>query len=157
VFNAKEERVDRGGVDAKNNVVTMQLPDLGNGSYVVTWRVTSADSHPVSGAFTFQVGAAGDAASPRVQNIAQRLLTKEGGDRLVGAVYGTTRWLLFGGLAMLIGCAAFGVLVCAPARASRRTRRWVWAGWGATLVASVVGFLAYGPYAAGLPLGDAFQ
>src|SRR5262249_19468003 len=90
-------------------------------------------------------------------NIAQRLLTKEGGDRLVGAVYGTTRWLLFGGLAMLIGCAAFGVLVWAPARASRRTRRWVWAGWGATLVASVVGFLAYGPYAAGLPLGDAFQ
>ena len=30
---------------------------LANGTYIVTWRVMSADSHPVSGAFTFSVGA----------------------------------------------------------------------------------------------------
>ena len=32
------------------------LPHLANGAYVVTWRVISADSHPVHGAFTFIVG-----------------------------------------------------------------------------------------------------
>ena len=36
--------------------VTASLPKLDNGTYVVTWRVTSADSHPIEGAYTFQVG-----------------------------------------------------------------------------------------------------
>ncbi len=36
--------------------VEIDLPKLGNGSYVVDWRVVSADSHPVHAAFTFQVG-----------------------------------------------------------------------------------------------------
>lgn len=30
---------------------------LGTGTHIVTWRVVSADSHPVSGGFTFSVGA----------------------------------------------------------------------------------------------------
>lgn len=157
VYDSESARVDRGGVETANNVVRLRLPDLDDGSYVVTWRVTSADSHPVSGAFTFQIGAAGNATSPKVQGLAQRLLNQESGDRVVGAVYGVTRWLLFAGLALLIGGAAFGVLVWAPARASARARRWAWGGWTAALVASVAGFLAYGPYAAGLGPGDAFQ
>src|SRR5437879_2003391 len=41
VYSSNEERVDRGGVETKNNVVTMRLPALRNGSFVVTWRVTS--------------------------------------------------------------------------------------------------------------------
>jgi copper transport protein len=157
VYDSDSARLDRGGVETSNNVVKLRLPDLDDGSYVVTWRVTSADSHPVSGAFTFQVGSAGNANSPKVQNLAQRLLSQEGGDRVVGAVYGATRWLLFAGLALLIGGAAFGVLVWPPARASARTRRWVWGGWTATMVASIAGFLAYGPYAAGLGPGEAFR
>ena len=31
-------------------------PDLPNGTYVVSWRALSADSHPVSGGFVFVVG-----------------------------------------------------------------------------------------------------
>lgn len=30
---------------------------LGNGTYTVAWQAVSADSHPVSGAFTFSIGA----------------------------------------------------------------------------------------------------
>ena len=37
-------------------VVEVDLPTLANGSYVVDWRVVSADSHPVHAAYTFQVG-----------------------------------------------------------------------------------------------------
>lgn len=43
--------------------VEIPLPaDLPDGSYVVAWRVTSVDSHPISGAVLFTVGAAGGAA-----------------------------------------------------------------------------------------------
>jgi copper resistance protein C len=34
-------------------VVAAMPPDLSSGTYTVTWRVTSADGHPISGAFRF--------------------------------------------------------------------------------------------------------
>jgi len=37
---------------------------LTSGSFTVLWRVTSADGHPISGNFTFQVSAATTAPSP---------------------------------------------------------------------------------------------
>lgn len=34
-----------------------ELPDkLAQGTYMVSWRVVSADGHPISGAFTFSIG-----------------------------------------------------------------------------------------------------
>jgi copper transport protein len=42
--------------DGRDEAVQVDLPKLDNGSYVVDWRVVSADSHPVHAAFTFQVG-----------------------------------------------------------------------------------------------------
>lgn len=40
-----------------NSAVTIDLPpDLGDGAYAVSYRVVSADGHPVGGALTFQVG-----------------------------------------------------------------------------------------------------
>ena len=40
----------------QGSAVSVKLPKLDKGTYIVTWRVTSADSHPVHGAFTFIVG-----------------------------------------------------------------------------------------------------
>jgi len=45
-------------------VVTPRAP-LGDGTYVVSWRVVSLDTHPVAGAFSFSVGAP-SATSPDV-------------------------------------------------------------------------------------------
>jgi copper transport protein len=42
--------------DGRDEAVEVDLPALADGSYVVDWRVVSADSHPVHAAFTFQVG-----------------------------------------------------------------------------------------------------
>ncbi|WP_328474561.1 copper resistance protein CopC [Actinoplanes sp. NBC_00393] len=39
-------------------VVLTLPPGLGDGSYVVAWRVISADSHPIAGGLTFAIGAA---------------------------------------------------------------------------------------------------
>ena len=53
------DRVDEGisSVDAAGSTVSVGLPgDLGNGTYVATYRVLSADGHPVSGSFLFGIG-----------------------------------------------------------------------------------------------------
>jgi copper transport protein len=43
---------------AENNVVTVTPPQLSRGSHVLSWRVVSADGHPVGGSFVFSIGAA---------------------------------------------------------------------------------------------------
>ena len=59
VLDPKGKQVDTGktsGLGGNTYAVTLHagLPD---GTFTVTYQVVSADSHPVSGAFTFSVGA----------------------------------------------------------------------------------------------------
>lgn len=42
---------------AENSVVTVTPPRLRQGTHVLSWRVVSADGHPVGGSFMFTVGA----------------------------------------------------------------------------------------------------
>ncbi|MFL5000755.1 MAG: copper resistance CopC/CopD family protein, partial [Xanthobacteraceae bacterium] len=46
------------GATAENNVVTLTPPRLRQGSHVLSWRVVSADGHPVGGSVVFSIGAA---------------------------------------------------------------------------------------------------
>ena len=72
VFNAAAQRVDQGDAETPADSVTSLevglLPDLPDGTYVVSWRALSADSHPVHGAFVFTVGeaTADDAAITKI-------------------------------------------------------------------------------------------
>ncbi len=159
VFDTDGGRVDQGGTNVSGSTVRLPVPKLDDGSYVVTWRVVSADSHPIQGAFTFQVGEGGGpgATSRQVTGLANRLLGAQGGDRVVGAVYGVVRGFVFAGLALLIGGAAFVALISPRTRGSKIARRLVGLGWGVTFGATVVGLLVYGPYVSGLGLGDAFS
>jgi copper transport protein len=63
VFNTDGERVDEGEadhLDGEIDAITVGLqPDLPEGTYTVSWRVISADSHPISEAFVFHVGRKG--------------------------------------------------------------------------------------------------
>ena len=59
LFNSDQKEVDiddsvRLVSDA--SVVTAALPSLEDGVYVVVWRVVSADGHPATGAFPFEIG-----------------------------------------------------------------------------------------------------
>ncbi len=57
VLDDEGERVDAGTATATGSSVEVPIDDgLAQGSYVVAWRVISADGHPVRGAFTFSVG-----------------------------------------------------------------------------------------------------
>jgi copper transport protein len=59
LFDQKQQAIKIGNLvrsASDQSVVTAKLPSLKNGVYVVVWRVLSADGHPVSGAFPFEIG-----------------------------------------------------------------------------------------------------
>jgi copper transport protein len=138
--------------DGKPSAVRVDLGDLRDGSYVVTWRVISADAHPVRGAFTFQVGP--EATGDDLEGLTQRLLASQGGSETVGFLYAIARFAVFASLALLVGGAAFVALVWPRGRDSRRARILIWAGWIGAAAATAAGLLLQGPYAAALPLAD---
>jgi copper transport protein len=142
---------------AANSVSTATRGDLRNGSYVVTWRVTSADTHPIQGAFTFQIGTNGNATSRQVTGLADRLLADQRGAKAVGEGWGVARFLAFAGIAVLIGAVVFCVAVWPRARSSRTARVITYSGLGVLAFATLAGFLLQGPYAAGLGIGHVFD
>jgi copper transport protein len=157
VYTGDQERVVTGSPEHPDGIgseVAVSLPKLGGGTYVVTWRVISADSHPVEGAFTFQVGPDATLNAKRAQGVAVRLLAATGGSTSVGLLYGIDRAVLFGSLALLIGGAVFLVAVWPSGRADRRAALIVWGGWVGVLVTTVAGIALEGIYAAALPLSD---
>lgn len=82
---------------------------LPRGTHVVTWRVVSADSHPVSGGFSFSIGEATPGAIGVPTSQAQRELV------VVRTVVEAGR---YAGVLGLAGLVAFGLFV-APAAARR--------------------------------------
>jgi len=135
--------------DGLSNAVAVKLPKLDKGNYIVTWRVTSADSHPVHGAFTFTIGSKGSAADAA---LVQKLLSSGGGDTVVGAVYAVIRFVAFASLVLLVGGFAFVALIWPAGAALARTRQILWAAWVTAMVTTVVGIPVQAVYAAGLPI-----
>ena len=136
------ERVDAGTASVDGDVLTIPLrTGLPDDGYLVTYRVISADSHPVAGAYSFVVGngalvPAGAAGS------------QDHTDPVVRLALPFFRWVGFAGLALAVGVPLLA-LICWPAGwASPRLRRM--ATWGAVAVAvgAVGSFLFQGPYAA---------
>jgi copper transport protein len=142
-----------GHADGQGNAVAVKLPKLDKGTYIVTWRVTSADSHPVHGAFTFVVGTTKGGAQDAA--LVEKLLSSGGGSTTVGAVYAVIRFVAFSALVLLVGGFAFVGLIWPAGAAVARTRRLLWSAWGAAIVTTVVGIPVQGVYAAGLPLSKA--
>jgi methionine-rich copper-binding protein CopC len=56
VTNAAGERVDAGKTRVSGSQMSVSLRPGGTGTYHVTWRVLSVDTHRTDGSFTFQVG-----------------------------------------------------------------------------------------------------
>ncbi|MFI9270157.1 copper resistance protein CopC [Kitasatospora sp. NPDC052896] len=124
---------------------------LGNGTYTVAWRVVSADTHVVGGAFTFSIGAPSDTSVSASQ------IQGAQAEPVVSALYGTGRAVAYGAYALLVGVAAF-VLLCWPRGAGvRAVQRLLMTGWVALLTATVAVLLARGPYESGGGLGKMFD
>ncbi|WP_328895152.1 copper resistance CopC/CopD family protein [Streptomyces sp. NBC_00236] len=122
------------------------LPD---GTYTVAWQAVSADSHPVSGAFTFSIGAPSETAVA--------LPDSEAGGGLVGTLYGIARYAAYAGFIVLAGGAAF-VLACWQRGAGARPlQRLVVRGWMTLTAATLAMLLLRSPYTGSGKLGDAFD
>ena len=159
VYNDRGGRVDDGSIRKPSpDVVQVGLPPhLANGAYVVTWRVISADTHPVEGAFTFQVGLIANATSPAVTGLAQNLLHNQTGVRAVGVTYGVVRGVYYAGTALLLGTLFFAGFLWDEARRLRRTAQVLWTGWILTFVATVLAVLLQGIYGAALSFSAIFR
>jgi copper transport protein len=158
LFDQRGQRLDAGPPVHPNGVgheVRATLPSLRSGSYVVTWRVISADAHPVRGAFTFRVG--DTAAGRNVDDLVGRLLTQQGGSTSVGVLFGIARFGVFTSMALLVGGVALVAALWPDGRTSRRASRVVWGAWAGALVSTVAAFALQGAYASGLPLSGAFR
>ncbi len=146
-------RVDRGTTTRRaggTEVVAQVEPDLAHGTYAVLWRVVSEDSHPVGGVTTFSVfertpvGAAQQAGS-------------DGAGGAAGVLLRMSRGVLYAGLVLLLGVLGFVLALWDEGRQRPRVRRLLWSGWALTTCATVAGLLLQGPYAAGLPISQAFS
>ncbi|GAB2945019.1 copper resistance protein CopC [Streptomyces heilongjiangensis] len=128
--------------DGRADTARVPLTDgLQQGTYTVSWRVLSEDSHAVSGAFTFSVGTP---SQTRAASAAEPAVAPS-----VDVMYGIGRYVAYGGLALLIGTAVF-VLVCRPgAGATRAVRGPFLASWWALTLATTALLLMRGPYASG--------
>lgn len=125
------------------------LPDLPNGTYTVAWQAVSADSHPISGAFTFSIGA------PSATSVS--LPDGAAGGGAVGVLYDVARYVAYAGFVLLVGGAAF-VLLCWPRGASvRPVQRLVAYGWVALTAATLAMLMLRSPYTGSGELADAFD
>ena len=161
VLTAGGDRVDVGDPghpDGERSSVAVDLPDLDDGTYVVSWRVLSSDSHPVSGAFTFGVGDAGAALSDAdAQALLDDALAGSGSDRLVGVSYGIVRFAAFAGLVVLIGGAVFVAALWPAGAEDPRARRILAGAWWLALGATLLSIPLQATYAIGGSLADAFD
>ncbi|MGW4211628.1 copper resistance CopC/CopD family protein [Lentzea sp. NPDC004789] len=134
--------------EGRPEVLVVSVPRaLSDGTYTVNWQVTSADTHPVHGAFVFSVGQPSTSAA-----LPAPVQAHTAADPAVTVLYGLARWLSFAGLALLAGAAFFVVWCQAGPAAGRRVRLLLSGGWWGLLVATVLVLLLYGPYATGRSL-----
>lgn len=116
---------------AADKVVTIDVPDdLAEGSYVVTWRVISADGHPVAGSLSFSIGAPSAVVeAPEVKTTPAWV--NRIGDLLQGVMYV--------GMFVAAGLTAFACLLLPERHRLDRVRRQLR---GTVRIASVVAGVA---------------
>ncbi|MEU9007665.1 CopD family protein, partial [Streptomyces sp. NPDC048551] len=122
------------------------LPD---GTYTVAWQAVSADSHPVSGAFTFSIGA------PSATSVA--LPDQQAGGGPVGVAYGIARYAAYAGFTVLVGGGAFILLCWRRGAAERSLQKLVVRGWVTLTAATLAMLVLRTPYTGSGKFADAFD
>lgn len=160
VYDGQGARVDQGNPrpDAADpRVLLVDLRPLPPGFYTVAYRVSSADGHPVQGAYGFTVGPAAPAPAPAVA--AEVAAGAPGGlPPAVAFARGGAQAAAVG----LAGLAAFAALVWRPvagpagvavgAAAGAGFRRWFWVLAGALVAMGAAEVGLYAVRAAGVAL-----
>jgi copper transport protein len=161
VFDVDGKRVDKGKIQTASGRRQVIVPaGLPGGTYTVTWRVVSADGHPVHGGFQFYVGSPSTISPVAVQ-------AERGAGRVVGWGYGVVRFTWYSALLAVIGLVVVRRFVWTPAvraaglgdseaaaRFRRRFNRALPWAWRVLLVAWVLTLVFQAASISGLGLAD---
>jgi copper transport protein len=128
-----------------DTVVQASLPTIGDGVYVVVWRVPSADGHVVDGAFSFQVGV--QPSGVDVGALIDKVSGNATATSTVGRLDTAARLLALVGLIVVVGGGALAM----QSADSASNRMMLWLAWAFLLVGSLGSFGLYGAKVAGSP------
>nr|WP_213011483.1 copper resistance protein CopC [Actinoplanes toevensis] len=140
-------RADQGEPTVDGGTLTIPLRSGGGrGTYLISFRVISADSHPVGGSITYSVGAASAPPTAAVDDSKV--------DPVVRALIPVGKYLGYAGLVLLVGPALVLALLW-PHRLSRRgPSRVIWTGMGLVGFSTLVAIWLQVPYSLGTGLFD---
>ncbi len=173
VFDARGRRVDDNKVfhpGGRGPEVAVGLqPHLKDGTYTATYRVISADSHPVSGGVVFTIGHAGTGSARTVAE----LLAGSNVGAATEIAFGITRGLDYLAIALGVGGLVFLLAAWRPALAlaagagagwpeasavfAARARRLLWLAVGLGVVSGALGIVLQGATASGTSFWSALD
>ncbi|MGD9738811.1 MAG: copper resistance protein CopC [Bauldia sp.] len=113
--------------------IVIATPPVAEGTNVLSWRVVSADGHPIGGSVVFSIG-----------TVTQAEIAAEEGDPLLRPLIWLTRVVLYLSLFIGVGGAFFAAWVVAPAQLPAGARRIVRTSIVAGLVAAPLAFAFQG-------------
>jgi copper transport protein len=152
-FDDSGDRVDEGDLVVEGSRIRLGLRDgLGDGAYVVTYRILSADAHPVTGAFAFTVG---DVTAADDGTIAG--LLGEDDDRTWEIAGAAVRFVEYGGALLAAGLGAFLVLAHDGGPEAPRLRRGLRLGAAAGAAGVLAALPIQAALATGLGIGALFE
>lgn len=142
VFDDHLKRVDQGSVTAigtgHNRIQVALRSNLSRGTYVVSWHVSSADTHPVSGTYRFSFG---------VQTIVSGKVPGVGRNNTAGFLLGVMRDLGYLGLILGPGVLLIVIGLWPAGLADPRTRRLLFIGLGLLVFSALGSTLLQGVWA----------
>ena len=120
VFDTEGDQVQSGDVfrpeGSGDEGVGVDLPaDLPDGTYTATYRVVSADSHPVTGGLVFTVGKGSGVSGKTISE----LIAESDSGPVTGIAFWFDRWIGFLAIALAVGSLAFLVFLWMPMAANR--------------------------------------
>lgn len=148
IVGPDRQRADDGKPVVDGAVVRLKLKagtEAAKGTYLVSFRVISADSHPVPGGLIFSIG---EKSATPVE------VPQDGSDGTVVWLLGVAKYLGYAGLALLVGAILFLTLLW-PGRLDRGgPKRLMWLGFGIVTLSTIGSLYLQAPYTSGGGLSD---
>ncbi|MGK5440558.1 copper resistance CopC/CopD family protein [Micromonospora sp. URMC 105] len=123
--------------------IPVRVPERPLGTYLVSYRVISADSHPVAGSFTYSAGAPSATPPP-----------PDGDTRQSGALAPAARYVGYLGLVLAVGPVSLAVGMWPRRRSRRPVVVAACAGLGLVVVATVGQWVGQAADMVGAPVGE---
>jgi len=173
VFDGRGARIDQGEVfhpGGRGAELGVHLKrGVPKGSYTATYRVISADSHPVAGGLVFSYGK----ATPTGTSVSQLLSQQDSAGRVTDIAFGASKAAQYGSIAAAVGAVFFLLVIYLRALATaagaggewrdaseafaRRLRKVLLIVVGIGLLSSAAGIVGQGAKAAGVSYWSAID